>query len=767
MLQKILFVFTIVLSLGLGVNGQILTVTPADQGVCNGGVEIINPNQYTSWNWQVDNQSISNTASSLSNLCYGSQVTVFVFNGNIQDSSTVFIDTLNSSACGGFMASITQTEPASNQSTCDAQLACTVTGGTAPYAYSWSGNSASTTAFNTEACVGLNYVIITDATGCTYTAQITAYADTLCDNFLINASTTNTSDDVSCDGTGTAFINAGTAPYLFDWGVGTGTNTIQGLCYGTGVLTITDANGCTATTSYFVDSNTICTGFQVALAQGANATSPVSCDAVIYSTVQGGTMPFTYEWNNSTTNANNMQACAGNATLIVTDANGCETLASIYVQASNICDSLTTSISITPTSSYAVCDGSVNTAIYGGLAPYNYSWNFQNGNTQTTATATNLCYGSGNLYVTDGNGCIDTVYFFVDTLANSNPCNGVQITVNLTQTELCSGPNNCDGEVQLFVTGAGQYTYTLSGGSTSLTALCPGLLTVTVASEDGCVVSNSIYVSSDTTDFMTGGVFVIPTSGSSICDGQASVYVSGGTAPYSYLHSNGENLETASNLCAGVHSVSITDANGNMISIPYLISTPSNTCIGNGGYTGTPIDTLYSALVENCNIDYTTIDTMYASSFAQFGSDSLVVTWAIIQGVDTSYMTYTYDLSNTNPTGTGLTNVVLTIYCPFRGLGEYWMVSDNINLENGTSGISENEIAEIKVYQQFDDLSVWVILPNETHFTACLYDVTGKRIFEKSMFGQKEKINLDNVSKGKYVLTIQTEKLFKNTLISK
>lgn len=765
MLQKILFVFTIVLSLGLGVNGQILTVTPADQGVCNGGVEIINPNQYTSWNWQVDNQSISNTASSLSNLCYGSQVTVFVFNGNIQDSSTVFIDTLNSSACGGFMASITQTEPASNQSTCDAQLACTVTGGTAPYAYSWSGNSASTTAFNTEACVGLNYVIITDATGCTYTAQITAYADTLCDNFLINASTTNTSDDVSCDGTGTAFINAGTAPYLFDWGVGTGTNTIQGLCYGTGVLTITDANGCTATTSYFVDSNTICTGFQVALAQGANATSPVSCDAVIYSTVQGGTMPFTYEWNNSTTNANNMQACAGNATLVVTDANGCETLASIYVQASNICDSLTTSISITPTSSYAVCDGSVNTAIYGGLAPYNYSWNFQNGNTQTTATATNLCYGSGNLYVTDGNGCIDTVYFFVDTLANSNPCNGFTLGVSVTQSLI----NSCTGTADVNITGGTMpYQIYWNGvpGSMSVQNLCTGYNSVYVYDNAGCSDTLDFYIDS-ISNSISASVYVTPESYTGACDGLATVYPYGGVSPFTYSHSNGATTQTATGLCAGIYSVVVTDANGNSYSLQYLISSPSNSSSGNGGYTGTPIDTLYSALVENCNIDYTTIDTMYASSFAQFGSDSLVVTWAIIQGTDTSYMTYTYDLSNTNPTGAGLTNVVLTIYCPFRGLGEYWMVSDNINLENGTSGISENEIAEIKVYQQFDDLSVWVILPNETHFTACLYDVTGKRIFEKSLFGQKEKINLDNVSKGKYVLTIQTEKMFKNTLISK
>lgn len=845
MIKKLLLVFTILFSFGLIATGQILNVTPTDQGVCNGEVEIINPSQYSSWNWYVNSQSISNPGSTLSNLCYGTEISVIVYSGNIPDTSTVFIDTLNTNPCLGFSAAIAQTAFATDLNTCDAELVATVSGGVGPYAYSWSGNSTSTTSYNNQACVGLNYVIVTDANGCTYTSQVVAYEDTSCNNFSVNVSTNNT-NSYDCSGSANASVNTGTAPYSYLWSTTASTiSSIQNQCYGSGNLEVTDANGCVASSSYFIDSNTICSGFQVALAQGANATSPISCDAVIYSTVQGGTMPYSYQWgNNNVTTSTNNQACSGTNTLVVTDANGCVYTATINVQATNICDSLTTSISITPTSSSSVCDGSVNTAIYGGTAPYSYSWSFQTGNPQTTATATNLCYGSGNLYVTDGNGCIDTVDFFIDTLS---PCSNSNLMASIFISQNPSGANTCDGVVSAVVSGAnGPYTLSWSGSTSGttqqLTNVCPGAIYVTVIDANGCSFTAQSYVNSNPTscagfsisaaigtvnnpilcdgngtvtvtggtapysyywsngaqtaatqslcagqgsihvsdangcsdslffyvdtlsNTLTAGVYVTPESSVGACDGQATVYPYGGVAPYSFSHASGQNTQTATGLCAGVYGAVITDATGNTYSIQYLISSPPNTSTGNGGI-GTPIDTLYSTLVENCNIDYATVDTMYASSFTQYGMDSLSVTWAIVQGVDTNYMTYTYNLSNSN--ATGLTNVVLTIYCPFRGLGEYWMVSDNINLENGTSGISENEIAEIKVYQQFDDLSVWVILPNETHFTACLYDVAGKRIFEKSLFGQKEKINLDNVSKGKYVLTIQTEKLFKNTLISK
>ncbi|PSR01498.1 MAG: hypothetical protein BRD50_08690 [Bacteroidetes bacterium SW_11_45_7] len=45
------------------------------------------------------------------------------------------------------------------------------------------------------------------------------------------------------------------------------------------------------------------------------------------------------------------------------------------------------------------------------------------------------------------------------------------------------------------------------------------------------------------------------------CDGSATIVPSGGTTPYSYQWDNGDTDSSATGLCAGTHSITITDAN--------------------------------------------------------------------------------------------------------------------------------------------------------------------------------------------------------------
>src|SRR4029077_14673495 len=48
----------------------------------------------------------------------------------------------------------------------------------------------------------------------------------------------------------------------------------------------------------------------------------------------------------------------------------------------------------------------------------------------------------------------------------------------------------------------------------------------------------------------------------SVADGFASVSVSGGASPYSYLWSNGSTTNNDPNVLAGVYNVTVTDNNG-------------------------------------------------------------------------------------------------------------------------------------------------------------------------------------------------------------
>ena len=72
-------------------------------------------------------------------------------------------------------------------------------------------------------------------------------------------------------------------------------------------------------------------------------------------------------------------------------------------------------------------------------------------------------------------------------------------------------------------------------------------------------------------------------------DGGAKVSVSGGTAPYSYVWSNGQIIFTAFNLAAGTYTVTVTDANGcskvgsvTITNPPLLVVTTSKTDVSCG-----------------------------------------------------------------------------------------------------------------------------------------------------------------------------------------
>ncbi len=125
------------------------------------------------------------------------------------------------------------------------------TGGSPGYTYLWNTvpPQDSVTAINLAA--GSYDVIVTDANGCTGTATAIVGEATL---LQVSTSTTVPSTIGGSDGTATAFAFDGTPGYTYSW------NTIPvqnsdvatGLMAGTYVVTVTDANGCTATASAVV-----------------------------------------------------------------------------------------------------------------------------------------------------------------------------------------------------------------------------------------------------------------------------------------------------------------------------------------------------------------------------------------------------------------------------------------------------------------------------------------------------------------------------------
>ncbi|MCX7954035.1 MAG: PKD domain-containing protein, partial [Bacteroidales bacterium] len=157
--------------------------------------------------------------------------------------------------------------------------------------------------------------------------------------------------------------------------------------------------------------------------------------------------------------------------------------------------------------------------------------------------------------VTDANNCTAVANVIVGNIPGG-------VASILTYTDVtCYGL--CNGSATAVMGGGTPpYTYQWSNGANTQTInnLCAGLYTVTITDQIGCTSTATVDIKQPLPLNLSFTVQDIVCF--SQCNGQISVIVSGGTPSYSYLWSNNANTSSISNLCSGVYSVTVTDANG-------------------------------------------------------------------------------------------------------------------------------------------------------------------------------------------------------------
>ena len=277
----------------------------------------------------------------------------------------------------------------------DGTATISVTGGTTPYSYSWP--SGDTTASDSGLTRGSYVVTVTDSNNCitTITVNITE-PDPL-------TSTISAFTAVSCNGgsNGTATVTAsgGTTPYSYAWPSGTPTATETGLSQGTYVVTVTDSNNCTSTSSIIITepnvlTSTIGTSTNVSCNGGADGTATV--------TAAGGTTPYSYAWPSGDTMPTDTGLTQGTYVVTVTDFNNCTSTDTIIIPEPSLLTSIISSFN--SISCNGSSDGTATVTASGGTAPYSYAWP----SGDTTATDTGLTQGTFIVTVTDFKNCIST-----------------------------------------------------------------------------------------------------------------------------------------------------------------------------------------------------------------------------------------------------------------------------------------------------------------------------------------------------------------------
>lgn len=244
-------------------------------------------------------------------------------------------------------------------------------GGQAPYTYNWPGLGNANTATVTGVTAGTYTVEITDAIGCTATANVTV-GDT-------PAQYTSSSTEVSCpggsDGTATADMvpQIGTVSYLWDDPLAQTTSTATGLSAGTYTCTISSNVGCSTTVSVTV---TEIPGMTATIASQSDVTCNSGDDGMITVSVAQGTAPYSYSWDNSTSTTNVADdLAAGTHTCTITDANGCVITISgtINEPPALAITSLTPDTQICPEDEITLTVSGT-----GGSSAYTFTW-FENG----------------------------------------------------------------------------------------------------------------------------------------------------------------------------------------------------------------------------------------------------------------------------------------------------------------------------------------------------------------------------------------------------
>ncbi|MCB0856245.1 MAG: hypothetical protein KDD63_28695, partial [Bacteroidetes bacterium] len=271
------------------------------------------------------------------------------------------------------------------------------------YTYLWS-NGETTSSISIMNGTGADsltslWVQVTDTMGLTG-------SDTL--KILIPASTPAISvvvdNDVLCNGdsTGQATVSGtgGFGNYTYFWGTNPPQNQAiaTGLPAGTYDVIIIDEYNCS-------DATTVTISEPTALTAAVDSVIDASCygesTGGVNVTITGGTMPYSFLWDDGSTTEDLAGVPAGMYTGTVTDANGCELIAGPISVSEP--DSISVALaSVADTGCPGDSTGSIDITVSGGTSPYTFNWS----NGETTEDLTGLPVGSYTGTIVDDNGCV-------------------------------------------------------------------------------------------------------------------------------------------------------------------------------------------------------------------------------------------------------------------------------------------------------------------------------------------------------------------------
>ncbi|MEI8084935.1 MAG: PKD domain-containing protein [Paludibacter sp.] len=413
------------------------------------------------------------------------------------------------------------------------QLSITVNGGTPPYTYEWTkdGLHFATSEDISNLKAGIYALTVLDANKCAQKSESFQIVEPQALEILMQQK------NVACFGDATGEITVtvvggnpsdGEIKYGYTW---SGPNNfksseqnLSGLVAGTYQLEVKDKNECTK--SILV---TIAQPNQLKISLES---SPITCfgsnNATITATITGGNGAYKIEWNdfvNGVTFRDNLSA--GNYTITVTDANGCQATAALNIAQADFA----IAPAIHQVSCFGDSTGSINLNITGGLKPIKVVWE---DNPTAGSIRNNLKAGTYTVSLQDGAPCIITKSFVVKQPVQ------IQISSKVSNAFDCENENS--GAISLAVTGGKKpYGFEWSNGNDTkeIANLKAGNYSVIVTDSAGCVKTAQFEILRQKPIVLSATPKVEFNCDANSFKNTYTANISGGFAPYQFSWSKG------------------------------------------------------------------------------------------------------------------------------------------------------------------------------------------------------------------------------------
>ncbi len=425
---------------------------------------------------------------------------------------------------------------------------------------------------------------------------------------------------------------------------------------------------------------------------------------------------------------------AGNYTAYVADAGGCTSTIPVTVASNGV---MAVSFVTNPTSCPGAPNGSV-TVNANGIAPIQYRINF--GPWVTTNTFTGLVPGTYFFDILDATGC----HADLQSATVTSGTGTVTGTAAGTATS-CSGVNN--GIITITPTsGSGPYQYSLNGttwqNSNVFTGLAPGNYNALIR-EAGLCTSLPIPVNIAQGNGLQVSLTSSATSCTGVNNGTVTVTPGNGISPFTVSIDGGGTKTVPSpivftNVSAGSHTITITDAAGCTASAPLTINVATGTgytalstitatsCAGasNGSIAinpQAPGTAPFTFVLTPGNVTRTGATTTYTNLAA--GSYSILVTdangcqFTLNNQVVTQGAGLQGSLTNTSTTCNGVNNGTITV-TPTTGTAPFvFLLDGTVSLGGNTSATFTGLSAGAHTVSITDANGCTTITPLSTNIT--------------------------------------------------